>query len=183
MGLLDHDILVIDQVTGFMSNDFAISDLNGQQVGHVHTQGSAIGRMFAGSRDFTVMDETGPVLHLHDTMNWWRDRMEIRDGEGIGLAEVVKRLAFFRTSCTVSLDGSALNLTGNLRGMDFTLTGPRGTLATISRQWAGMSRAFLGRSRYVVSMSPDLSHRERRALLGSVIALDLIRAKEASNAG
>ncbi|PFG18571.1 LURP-one-related/scramblase family protein [Serinibacter salmoneus] len=183
MGILDHDVLVVDQVTGFMSNNFAVSDMSGRQVGHIHTEGSALGRMFAGSRDFTVVDETGWVLHLHDTMNWWRDRMEIRDGEGIALAEVVKRLAFFRTSCTVTLDGSALDLTGSLRGMDFTLTGPRGTLATISRQWAGISRAFLGRSRYVVSMSPDLSHRERRALLGSVIALDLIRAKENINVG
>lgn len=37
MSLLDHDVLVIDQVTSFLRNDFQIFDAQGQPVGQILT--------------------------------------------------------------------------------------------------------------------------------------------------
>ncbi|QOR72042.1 hypothetical protein IM660_07310 [Ruania alkalisoli] len=179
MTLLAHQRLVVDQVTNFMSNDFAIADAQGQQIGHIETGGSALSRFFMGSRELTVFDGPGkPLLHLKDTVTFGRDRMEILDGHGQPLAHMVKRIAFFRTRVTIELDGAPLELTGNLWGFDFTLSGPRGLMATVARNWAGMGRALLGHSRYIVDLSPDLAPRERQAVLGAVIALDLIRKKQ-----
>ena len=38
MTLLHADVLVMDQVTSFMSNDFAIRDQAGAQVGEIRTE-------------------------------------------------------------------------------------------------------------------------------------------------
>ncbi|UFU05244.1 LURP-one-related/scramblase family protein [Ruania halotolerans] len=182
MTLLAHHRLVIDQVTNFMSNDFAISDPQGQQVGHIETGGSALGRALMGSRELTVFDGPGqPLLHVKDTVTFGRDRMEIFDGHGQPLAHLVKRIAFFRTRVTIELDGTPLELTGNIWGFDFTLSGPRGQMATVARSWSGIGKALLGHSRYVVDLSPELAPRERQAVLGAVIALDLIREKQQRN--
>lgn len=182
MGILTHDTLIIDQVTNLLSNDFAVSDADGRRIGRIHTEGSVIGRIVKGSRRLVVIDEDeAPLLRLRDTMNMGRDRMEITDATGQPLATLVKKITLMRSRFSVELDGVPLDLIGNMWGFDFTMTGPRGTLATVSRSWSGVGRALLGHSRYVVELSPDLAPRERQAVLGTVIALDLVRAKQDRN--
>lgn len=184
MGLLQHDTLVIDQVTNVMSNDFAISDADGQQVGSIRTEGNALKRMFLGSRRLLVLDDDGTaLLRLEDTMTLGRDRMEITDGDGRPLASLVKRMSFLKSRITVVVDDTELDLTGNMWGFDFTMSGPRGELATVARSWSGLGKALLGHSRYVVRLTPGVPARERQAVLGSVIALDLIREKESRSNG
>ena len=39
MTILSHDLLVIDQVTSFLGNDFAIRDAQGQPIGEIKTEG------------------------------------------------------------------------------------------------------------------------------------------------
>lgn len=182
MSLLRNNVLVFQQTRNFSKNDFAILNGQGQQVAHVETGGSTMGRMLVGARELTVFDGPGnPIIQVKDTMTLGRDRMEILDGHGNPLASLVKRITFFKTRVSVDLMGEPIELEGNLWGFEFRVVGAHGVMATVSRQWSGMSNALLGKSTYVVQLADGLSDAQRAAVIGSVIALDLIREKQSRN--
>lgn len=179
MSILSHDVLVFQQTKNFSKNDFAIMDGQGQQVAHVETAGSALGRMFMGARELTVFDGPGnPLIQVKDTVTFGRDRMEILDAQGAPLASLVKRIAFFKTRITVELGGDELDLVGNLWGFEFQMVGPLGVMASVSREWSGLGNAFMGMSTYVVQLGDRLTDAQRKAVIGAALALDLIREKQ-----
>lgn len=182
MSILTHNVLVFQQTRNFSKNDFAIMDAQGLQVAHVETGGSALGRAFMGARELTVFDGPGnPLIHVKDTVTFGRDRMEILDGAGNPLASLVKRIAFFKTRVTIELQGEQLDLQGNFIGFEFELVGPLGVMAAVSREWSGMGNAFLGKSTYAVRLAENLTPPQRQAVIGAVLALDLIREKNNRN--
>lgn len=177
--LTGQNELSIQQVSGFLSNDFAIEDTQGRAVATIRTTGSAASRFVAGSRRFEVTDPSGRVLfQVHDPMTLGRDRYRVSAPDGAPLAELVQRRTFFATSVLVSVvDGTELRLEGDLIGHSYRLLAGGHPVAEVGRRWAGLGRALLGRSRYAVSLDPALPELVRYAAIGSVIALDLIRAK------
>ena len=81
----------MQQITGFMSNDFDILDGTGEQVaGHVTTSGSGLSRFFAGSRSLDVVDaDRTPLLHVEDPPGIGFDRFELSAPDGTPLASLV----------------------------------------------------------------------------------------------
>src|SRR5699024_11293109 len=67
---------------------------------------------------------------------------------------------------------------GNMLGFDFAFTVGQAVAARVTREWAGLSRGFLGHSRYVLSIDPTVPPRLRLILIGGCIVLDLIRRKQ-----
>ena len=182
--LLGHDTLVMQQITGFMSNDFDILDGAGEQViGHVTTSGGGVSRFFAGSRSLDVADADGtPLLHVEDPPDIGFDRFELSTPGGAPLAEVTSRLARFSTRGGLAVvGGAALERHGALLGMDFTVEVEGFVAATVARQWGGLSRGFLGHSRYVLAIDPTAPPQVRLAIIGGCIVLDLIRQKKSRN--
>ena len=55
-------------------------------------------------------------------------------------------------------------------------------VAQASRERAGFAKALLGHDRYALYYPADTSPDRRLAILGGMIALDLMRAKDASSA-
>lgn len=181
MSILTHDTLVFQQTKNFSKNDFAIMDAQGQQVAHVETGGSTMGRMFMGARELTVFDGPGnPFVRVNDTVTFGRDRMEILDVDGTKIAGLVKRLAFFKTRVTLDLAGEEIDLHGNIFGFEFEVVGQHGVLATVARQWSGIGNAFVGMSTYTVQLAPNLTETQRKAVIGAMLALDLIREKQSN---
>ncbi|WP_313812473.1 phospholipid scramblase-related protein [Glutamicibacter sp.] len=179
MTILEPAVLVFQQTKNIMKNDFAILDGGGVQVAHVETGGSSLGRMFAGSRSLTVFDgPENPVLQVKDAMGLGRDKMEILDGQGNHMANMVKRITFFKTRVTLDYQGEEIDLTGNLWGFNFQIESSAGVLATVSREWSGMGNAVLGKSTYAVQFTNTIDAGRKLALIGAVLALDLIREKE-----
>lgn len=179
MSSLMTDVLVFQQTTNFVRNDFAIMDGQGVQVGHVETGGSTLGRMIVGSRELTVFEgPERPVIRVKDTYTLGRERMEILDATGGPLASLVKRLALFRTRISLDLRGEELDLEGDIWGFEFRVNGPGGAMAWVSRQWSGVGNAFFGKSTYFVRFAEHLDIRRRLAIIGAVLALDLIREKQ-----
>ncbi|WP_221584714.1 LURP-one-related/scramblase family protein [Microbacterium sp. G2-8] len=179
MSILTHDVLVFQQTRNFSKNDFAIMDGQGQQIAHVETGGSTMGRMFMGARELTVFDGPGnPLIHIRDTVTFGRDRMEILDADGTLLANLVKRIAFFKTHVTLDVQGEEIHLEGNIFGFDFQIVGQYGVMASASRQWSGMGAALMGMSTYGVQLAPNLTETQRKAIIGATLALDLIREKQ-----
>lgn len=180
MTLLAADVLVMDQVRAFLRDDFAIRDADGRQVGSILTEGSALTRFFTGPRQLVVVDEAGsPVVRLDDVMTFGRDRFELADGAGRPLGSLVKELSFFRQRFTVELvTGEVLDLQGSFFERDFTITGPGGEAARVGRRWPGLTASLLGRDRYVVGFAAGVPAHLHAAVLATVIALDLVLAKE-----
>lgn len=182
--LLSQDTLVMQQITGFMSNDFDILDAGGAQVvGRVTTTGGGLSRFFAGSRSLDVADADGtPLLHVEDPFDIGLDRYELSHPDGAPLAQVQSRFTVFSTHVSLTTaEGSALELKGDMLGMDFTIEMQGVVAATVARQWAGLSRGFLGHSRYVLGIEPTVPPQLRLAIIGGCIVLDLIRQKKSRN--
>ncbi|MCG7310590.1 LURP-one-related/scramblase family protein [Brachybacterium sp. ACRRE] len=182
--LLSHDALVMQQITGFMSNDFDILDASGQQaIGHVTTTGGGLSRLVAGSRSLDVSDADGtPLLHVQDPVGIGFDRFELSSPDGAALAAVRKRFSMLRTKVDLTLaDGRVLELSGNVLGFDFQFAMQGAVAATVSRRWAGIGRGILGHSRYVLAIEPSVPADLRLAIIGGTITLDLIRRKQANN--
>ncbi|MFD2395274.1 LURP-one-related/scramblase family protein [Dietzia aerolata] len=158
MSGLMSNVLVFQQTSNFVKNDFAIMDGQGTQIGHVETGGSTLARMFAGSRELTVFEGPGnPVIQVKDTYTLGRERMEIYDGHGQPLASLVRRLALFGTRISLDLQGEELELSGNIWGFEFQINGPMGAMGTVSREWSGLGNAFLGMSTYSLRLAENLT--------------------------
>ncbi|MGP9842905.1 LURP-one-related/scramblase family protein [Brachybacterium sp. 107] len=179
--LLAHDTLVMQQITGFMSNDFDILDATGQQaIGHVSTSGGGLSHLVAGSRSLDVADADGsPLLHVEDPMSLGFDHFRLSTPEGAPLAEVTSRFALFSTRVRITMaDGTDLELSGDMLGLDFEFQVQGAVAARVSRKWAGLGRGVLGRSRYAVGIEPTVPAQLRLAIIGGCIVLDLIRRKK-----
>lgn len=170
----------MQQVTGIMSNNFDIKDGRGEVVGIIATSGSVASRFFMGSRTLEVTEADGrPVLTVTDTVNFGRDTFELTSPDGQELAHLRKRFTFFRTRVDMHLaDGTVVELHGSVWDFDFEFRIRNAVSARVSRQWAGIGRGLLGHSQYAVEFDPALPARLRSAIIGGVVALDLIRAKD-----
>ncbi|GAA3778912.1 LURP-one-related/scramblase family protein [Micrococcus endophyticus] len=175
------DVLTLQQVTSFMSNDMQVTGPDGQTVATVVTTGGGLGRMLLGSRTFDVVDgEDGRVLfRLADPATFGRDRYAIVDADGLPLANLVREFALFRTSVSVEVvDGTRFAVTGNLWDHDYTMTVGQAPIARATATFGGFMNALAGRSRYELRLDPGMPPVVRCAVLGTAIALDLIRAKD-----
>ncbi|MFJ3312607.1 LURP-one-related/scramblase family protein [Micrococcus endophyticus] len=175
------DVLTLQQVTSFMSNDMQVTGPDGQTVATVVTTGGGLGRMVLGSRTFDVVDgEDGRVLfRLADPATFGRDRYAIVDADGLPLANLVREFALFRTSVSVEVvDGTRFAVTGNLWDLDYAMTVGQVPIARATAAFGGFMNALAGRSRYELRLDPGMPPVVRCAVLGTAIALDLIRAKD-----
>lgn len=178
-GLLEQNALMFQQVTGFMSNNFEVTDLVGTPVGQIITGGSGLSRAFLGSRKLTVSELDGtPVVLVDDVISFGFDRFTLADPNGNELAQLKTKLSFLRTRVGMELAGGhSMELTGNVLGFEFNFEIDGRQAARVTREWAGVGRAFLGRSRYRLDIDPALPAWLRAAVIGGVVVLDLIRAK------
>lgn len=180
MALVDQNVLVLQQIRSFLANDFAICDTGGRQLASIHTEGSTMSRLFAGSRELTVLENGSPVLQLSDTVNVLsRDTFTVSDGNGVPMATITKEFSVLSRKLRVELsDGSVLQCAGSLFGLEFTISQGQAVAARVARRMAGLSSALMGGDRYLLQLVPDLPPLHRGAMIGTVVTIDLIRAKE-----
>lgn len=181
---MDAQQLVIDQVTSVFRNDFDVYE-NNEVVGHITTEGGLASRLFAGNREFTVTEFDGtPVLRLMDVLNLGRDTYEIADGTGAYLGTIRREITFLRKRITfIPADGGLpLEVHGSFWDYDYSIEVNREEMATISQRWAGLARALMGGQRYAVTFAHTSDPRLRQVILGVVIAIDLMKAKDRRSA-
>lgn len=174
----------MQQVTAFMANDFEIYGPDGVAIGVIATQGSGASRFFMGSRDLDVCELDGtPLVHVSDPVDFGLDTFNLTLPSGEPLGTLTKRLTFLKTKFDIDvLNAPPLQLEGDAFGFEFEIRTPTVVAARASRQWAGIAAGFLGHSRYAVGIDPQAPRNIRLAIIGSLVALDLARAKaERSN--
>lgn len=182
-GLLDEPVLVMQQISSMMSNNFDIANPDGDKVGYAESTGSVARRLVAGTRSLNVYDTNGQlVVSVEDPMNFVRDTYELSGPDGQELAHVRKRFAVFRRRVDMELaDGSVIELHGNVFEFNFEFQLGGTTVATVTRQWSGIGNALLGRSTYSVLFEHETPAQLRAAVIGGVVALDLIRQKDSND--
>lgn len=180
MSLVDQNVLVLQQVRSFLTNDFDILDAEGSPVATIHTEGSTLSRMFRGSRELTVLENDQPVLRITDEVNIFsRDTYTVADGSGAPLATLTRLFTFASKKIQVDLsDGVSLLCTGSLFSRSFTIARGDAVAARIERRMPGIAEALMGHDRYALSMDPTLPPIYRGAIIGTVIAIDLMSAKD-----
>ena len=185
-GLLHQDLLILQQFRTGLSPEFDILDDREQVVGMVGGTESGARRFFLGPREFDVLDADGSRLaHLSDVRDFWRDTYEIVRGDGSMLATVARKVAFFSRRFSIALStGEEFMVEGNFFDREFNVVNANGggAVAQVSRERAGFAKAFLGHDRYALYYPPGTSPDRRLAILGSMISLDLMRAKDARSA-
>lgn len=183
MPLLTHNTLLFQQVTALVTNDFAILDGEGQVGGRVETHGSLGSLLVKGRRYFTVRDvDDQPVLTVRDPLNLVRDTFELHLPDGSAFGQIRKRFVALTTRLDISLaSGALIELKGNLTGLKFTFTTQGHVVARVSRTWPGLARGLLGRSTYALTFEPETPVEIRRAIIGTMVVLDLVGHKDNSS--
>lgn len=182
--LSNHQALVLTQLTALTRCEFDIYSVEGSLIGAVNTDDGALSRAFNGPRHLTVTDSDGSVyVRIHDPLNLGRDRYQVLGPDESTLAVVVREITLLKKRLTVSVaDGTTFTVgEQDLWDRDFVVSGPTGAIARITRSYPGLTDALLGRNRYVLSFSDGVDGTVRRALLGSVIAVELARRKDANS--
>lgn len=180
--LLTSNTLVVQQTRSFMSNDFEMQSQDGRVLGRVLTTGSTAGRLLKGNRTFELIDDRGHLLiRIVDPFDFGLDRYELQNPDGSVFAHVQKQFSFMRKRLTIELPGLTLELEGSLFEHDFNITVKSHVAARVAREWGGLVAGLRGKSRYGVNFDPGAPEPVRLAILGGLVALDSIRAKDASN--
>ena len=186
MSILNHDLLILQQFRSDSSPRFDILDAQGQGVGVVSGTESGVRRIFLGAREFDVLDADGSLLaHVSDVRDLWRDTYEIVRGDGSVLATIARKMGFFSHRFSIALStGEVFMVEGDFFGREFNVVDAddEEIVAQASRERAGFAKALLGHDRYALYYPAGTSPDRRLAILGGMIALDLMRAKDASSA-
>ena len=182
--LLNHDLLVVQQTRAGASTEFNIEDAQGALIGLIScTQKSGVRQFFGGAREFDLLEADGTRLaHLSDDRKIWRDTYTLLRADGSQLATVSKQAKLFSRRITTTLttgEELLVESKGNFSDRELNITSNRSgnVVAQASRERVGFAEALRGHDRYVLHV-PSLSPELRLAILGTVVALDMMRAKE-----
>jgi hypothetical protein len=182
--LLNHDLLVVQQTRAGASTEFNIEDAQGALIGLVScTQKSGVRQFFGGAREFDLLEADGTRLaHLSDDRKIWRDTYTLLRADGSQLATVSKQAKLFSRRITTTLttgEELLVESKGSFSDRELNITSNRSgnVVAQASRERVGFAEALRGHDRYVLHV-PSLSPELRLAILGTVVALDMMRAKE-----
>ena len=182
--LLNHDLLVVQQTRAGASTEFNIEDAQGALIGLIScTQKSGVRQFFGGAREFDLLEADGTRLaHLSDDRKIWRDTYTLLRADGSQLATVSKQAKLFSRRITTTLttgEELLVESKGSFSDRELNITSNRSgnVVAQASRERVGFADAPRGHDRYVLHV-PSLSPELRLAILGTVVALDMMRAKE-----
>ena len=182
--LLNHDLLVVQQTRAGASTEFNIEDAQGALIGLIScTQKSGVRQFFGGAREFDLLEADGTRLaHLSDDRKIWRDTYTLLRADGSQLATVSKQAKLFSRRITTTLttgEELLVESKGSFSDRELNITSNRSgnVVAQASRERVGFAEALRGHDRYVLHV-PSLSPGLRLAILGTVVALDMMRAKE-----
>ena len=185
-GLLNQDLLILQQFRSGFSPEFDILDDQGRVVGMVAGTEGGARRFFLGPREFDVLDADGSrLVHLSDVRDFWRDTYEIVRGDGSMLATVTRKMGFFSRRFSIALStGEEFMVEGDFLSREFDVVDANGggVVAQASRERAGFAKALFGHDRYALYYPAGTSPDRRLAILGGMIALDLMRAKDSDSA-
>ena len=185
--LLEQPVLVVSQKTKLieLTNEYAVSDGEGQQIGAVVQVGqSTLRKAFRFVSQFDqflthrleVRDATGPVLVLTRPAKVVKSRVEVTRADGQPVGEVVQANVFGRIRFDLVVGGQLVGAiqAENWRAWDFAITDGSGReVARITKKWEGFARTmFTTADNYVVQVHERLDDPLASLVLASALTVD-----------
>ena len=185
--LLEQPVLVVSQKTKLieLTNEYAVFDGNGQQIGAVVQVGQSslrkTFRLLSNVDKFLthrleVRDATGPVLLLTRPAKFVRSRVQVARPDGSPVGEVVQANAFGRIRFGLVVDGQPVGAiqAENWRAWDFAISDGSGReIARITKKWEGLARTmFTTADNYVVQVHQRLEEPLASLVLASALTVD-----------
>ncbi len=181
MGILAEDQIVMRQVRTFIDDDYTITTPDGRDVGQVATLGGLGTRFLLGNRSLQATDMDGTlVVRADDPVGIGRDRFTLTTPAG-HLADILKKIRFMTRNLAITLaDGRELMCRGSVFDFDFSITDAAGgvTYASVSRNLGNVASFLLAKENFLVSFDPAADRDVRAAVIGTLLAVDMIRRKE-----
>ncbi|GAB3358010.1 hypothetical protein GCM10027300_28840 [Modestobacter lapidis] len=185
--LLEQPVLVVAQKTKLieLTNEYAVADGNGQQLGAVVQVGQSGLRKalrFVSQLDqylthhLEVRDATGPVLVLTRPAKIVKSRVLVARPDGQPVGEIVQANVFGRIRFDLMVGEQLVGAiqAENWRAWDFSITDGSGQeVARITKKWEGFARTmFTTADNYVVQVHQRLEDPLASLVLASALTVD-----------
>jgi uncharacterized protein YxjI len=185
--LHEQPVLLVNQKTKLieLTNEYAVLDGNGQQIGAVVQVGQSGLRKavrFVSNLDqflthtLEVRDARGPVLVLTRPAKLMRSRVVVQRPDGAPVGEIVQANVFGRIRFDLVADGQVVGAiqAENWRAWDFAITDAAGVeVARITKKWEGLARTmFTTADRYVVLVHFRLPEPLASLVIASALTVD-----------
>ncbi|WP_299956036.1 phospholipid scramblase-related protein [uncultured Modestobacter sp.] len=185
--LLEQPVLVVEQKTKLveLTNEYAVFDGNGQQLGAVVQVGQSGLRKafrFVSRYDqflthrLEVRDPTGVVLVLTRPAKLMRSRVQVTRPDGSPVGEIVQANVLGRIRFDLVVGGGLVGAVQaeNWRAWDFAITDAGGVeVARITKRWEGLARTlFTTADRYVVQVHRRLAEPLADLVLAAALTVD-----------
>lgn len=193
--LFDSPVLVVNQKAKLieLTNEYAIYDANGRQLGSVVEVGQNVFRKMlrlASNIDtllthrYEIRDEAGRVvLHVRRPGTLWKSKVVVAlpDGREVGTIKQENLIGKIRFG--FETDGQRIGgiQAENWRAWDFAINDAQGTeVARIKKTWEGMAKAmFTTADNYVVRLHRPLEDPLRAMVLASAVTVDTVLKQNA----
>jgi uncharacterized protein YxjI len=185
--LLEQPVLVVNQKTKLieLTNEYAVFDGNGQQIGAVVQVGQSslrkTFRMLSNVDQFLthrleVRDATGPVLLLTRPAKLVRSRVQVARPDGSPVGEIVQANAFGKIRFDLVVAGQLVGAiqAENWRAWNFALSDAGGTeVARITKTWEGLAKTlFTTADNYVVHIHFRLPEPLASMVIAAALTVD-----------
>jgi uncharacterized protein YxjI len=185
--LLEQPVLVVNQKTKLieLTNEYAVFDGNGQQLGAVVQVGqSTLRKAFRLLSEFDqflthrleVRDASGVVLVLTRPAKLVKSRVQVARPDGSPVGEIVQANAFGKIRFDLLVGGQLVGAiqAENWRAWDFAINDGSGReVARITKKWEGFARTmFTTADNYVVQVHQRLEDPLASLVLASALTVD-----------
>ena len=200
MGLLTTDRLVFSQKAKLieLTNEYAIRDEHGTQVGLMRQEGQSklkkLARLVSSLDQFmthtiAAYDADGSkVLELTRPRKFVKSKVLVKDGQGMPVGTIVQQNVFGKIR--FSFEGPAGEPVGginaqNWRAWNFSIVDPGGIeVGRITKKWAGLGKEmFTTADNYVFEIQPGMNGSLRTLALASAVGVDLALKQDARGLG
>ena len=184
--IAERDLLVMQQIRPSISDEFTIEDADGNIVGNIISTDSTQPRSSKSPCKFDVVDADGSVvIHVSVMQNFGRDAYSVNHPDGALLAGVKERYACFVREMSIEpVDEAPMTLHGSFLDRQFKVKSADGDalVASSAHEKPGHTIGPAGRGRYALTFETGASEIQRLAVLGGMVALDLMDQKAAASA-
>ena len=189
MGLLDHDVIVINQKVKLieLTNEYMVRDPDGNDIGVIRQEGQSkakkLLRLVSSVDQFMthtlgVYDADGTkVLQLVRPRKLVKSRLEVSDGHGQAIGSIVQQNAVGKIR--FGLHDAAGNEIGMLRGENWRAwnfaiqDGSGNEIGRITKKWEGLLKAgFTTADNYVLQIDPGVQGPMRLLAFATAAAVE-----------
>jgi uncharacterized protein YxjI len=188
MGIFDESVLVVNQKAKLieLTNEYAISDQNGNKIGSVKQVGQGKGRKVLRaltnvdqflSVKLEIADADGTViLRLERGAKLFKSKIAVTDGKGRAIGNINQENMIGKIHFGLEAGGRTVGSINaeNWRAWNFNIKDHNGQdVARITKKWAGvMKEAFTTADNYFVEITERVEDPLRSLVLAAALCVD-----------